>query len=198
MTVQVGDIIRVTCKMGYAAGAVQNVYHYKHIGSGSVPDATFMSALGTEMNTNYTTINAYLAPGFMYHTIEAFNVTQDAPIDEIAWPSLTVGTGSGTDSYATQCAALVKFPTATARSQGRKYLGGLMEGYVGSGGLIESAFLTALGSFATAMLSGFSAGGEDFEAGNWNPSLARFAAWIAGVVADRVATQRRRRAGVGI
>jgi hypothetical protein len=177
--------------------AVQNVYHYKHTGSASITDAEFMTGIQSEMNTNYGAINSYISSALSYDTIEAFNVTQDAPIDEQAWSTLTLGAENTSQAYATQVAALVKFATAVARSQGRKYLAGLAETGIDGKGFLVTAVQTVLATFASGLVAGMTAGGESFVPGNWNPTLSRFAEWTAGIVADYVGTQRRRRVGSG-
>lgn len=198
MSVAVGDVVRVTCKMTFDTGdAVQNVYHYQNTGSAAIADATFVTDVASQMNTAYSNLNSNISSAISYDTIEVFNVTQDAPIDEVAWPTLTVGGNSATQAYATQVAALVKFATATARSQGRKYMAGLVEGSVDGKGFLVTAMQTALATFGADIVNGFTSSGQVVLPGNWNPTLSRFAKWTAAIVADYVATQRRRRVGSG-
>lgn len=196
-TVAPGDVLRLTAKQSYIVGDVQNVYHFKHDGDSSLDSAPVVAGLRTFIDDAYAELNAVTADGLFYDTINIFNLTQDEPLGEYSWPTLTQGAESATDAYTTQAAALVKFLTEVARSQGRKYIAGLVEGQVSTGGVISTALQTALGNFATELFTFPIVGGQEFILGNYNAALARFAEWSSAVIADRLATQRRRRAGTG-
>lgn len=196
MSVAAGDVVRVVAKFSWGADEALNVFHVKHVGSSSVDDATFMSGVASVLETAYNYIDGFMSSGLDFTSIEAFNVTQDAPIDEVAWPTLTSGSDGGS-IYALQCAPLVKFGTNVARSQGRKFIPGATETNIDGVGVVGSTFSAALLQYAIHLIVTHVIGGEDFKFGNWNEALSRFAEWAYGEVAQFVATQRRRKPGVG-
>lgn len=197
MTVAVGDIVRVTAKFSWGSDENLNVFHVKNNGSSGVDDAAFMTAVAAWLDGTWQLINTHLASGMSYVSIEGYNVTQDAPIDEVAWPTLTAGAQTTDSAYALQTAALVKFGTQVAKSQGRKFIAGLTEAGVQGAGLLNSTVASALIGFAGRLITGFTASGEQFDFGNWNDTLSRFALWTYSEIGNYLATQRRRKAGVG-
>ena len=195
--IEAGDIVRVTAKLDMSTDDIINVYHLKHAGSGDVTQAAFLAVVDNWLDTAYGIFDQYLSNAVDFVSIDCFNVTQDEPIGSVSWPTMTSGGDSTADAYAKQVAPLVRFPTATARSQGRKFLGGFTEAQIGGGGTLSATLQSALASFGAQILAGFTASGEDFIPGNWNQVLGRFAPWLSAVVNIVAATQRRRRIGVG-
>jgi len=197
MAVEVGDVVRITAKMEQGGDDVQNVFHIQHNGSSSVADSTFLADAISWLDGAYDYINDYQGDALSYESVEAYNVTQGAPIGEDVWDTLTSGDDSTAQESPKQVAALVRFPTATARSQGRKFIGGLTEADLDNGGVLTSAFTTALGQWALDIIACFASDSQDFNLGNWNPTLSRFAAVTGAIINTYNAIQRRRAAGVG-
>jgi hypothetical protein len=131
-----------------------------------------------------------------YETIEFYNLTQDTPMGDEAWPVLTAG-GSASDPMPFQTSPLVKFLTSIARSQGRKYLPPITEAFYEGSGFISSAALTAIAAYAAELLTDRVVSGSTLKMGNYNIPLDRFAAWAGAVIDDILKTQRRRVQGVG-
>lgn len=197
MTVQNGDIIRVTCKLAHNSGVddIQNVYHYKAVLGTPASDLLIHNTIAANMELAYTEINTRIPNTTTYTTIESWNVTQDAPMVEAAWPTLTAGTGTG-EFMPAQCAPLCLFSTATARSQGRKYLPFLREADM-NGGILSAATLADIADMIAILLAVLDPGDGNLYIGNWRKTPARFAQWVAGEVQSIVRTQRRRVRGVG-
>ena len=195
MTVATGDVLRITAKMSLAGGAIQNVYHVLNF---ALPedDSVVFDALAAELDDAYSEYTAYDPDAHLYDTIQMWNVTQDAPIDEQEWPVLTAG-GSASDVAPLQLCGLVLFSTATARSQGRKYYGPFTEAAQSSAGYILAGVVYDLGLIAAHFLTATVAGDAQFAWGNWNNDLGRFASWQSATVQPLFRTQRRRVPGVG-
>lgn len=196
MTVEVGDILRVTAKMSVLTDDVQNVYHYEASGTGTATDAATMTAIALALDDAYEEIVAELTTGLRYDTIEFFNVTQDVPMGEDAWPNQVTGSAVG-EILPLQCSAVCLFGTATARSQGRKFLPPMKEEASDSRGVVNAATITAILLLIIELLTGVTVGTLTFHPGNWNLLLTRFAEWISGTINPVMKTQRRRVAGVG-
>jgi hypothetical protein len=197
MPVEDNDILRVTAKMSLGTNDVQNVYHLKVAGDPETQDAVW-DGIAAWLEDAYTEVLDCSTGVLHYDTIEVFNITKDEPVSEDAWPSLAAGTGSGSVQSANQVAPIVKFPTLTARSQGRKYLPPFMWGMFSGEGVLSSAALTAITAFAAEILSGVAIDGSSSAfAGNWSPLYQRFATWVSAIVDDVSKTQRRRVRGVG-
>jgi hypothetical protein len=194
--VNIGDIIRATCKCEAGAGKedVQNVYHLMMAG-GMAEDSEVHEYIAAALDTAYTNIADEIPDDVSFTSIQTWNVTQDRPMLESAWPVLTVG-GAGADQTPYPVAPLVLFPTGAARSQGRKFLPPFSEGGM-TNGLLTAGVMTKLAGYAADILSNVV--GPDWLAifGNWSPSKARFADWVGAILTDILATQRRRRRGRG-
>jgi len=191
-----GDILRVTCKMHQGASEFQNVYHIKLTVATAPDDNTVFAAVGEFFDDAYSEITDWFPSGFYFDTIEVWNETQDEPGKEAAWPTLTVGTGTG-DTLPFQNAALCLFNTTVARSQGRKFLPPMVNGAADNGGYLDSTAATDIAAFIASLLLNFDELTLAFVLGNYNKELARFAEWVSGAVTNLIRTQRRRVLGVG-
>jgi hypothetical protein len=196
MSVESGDIMRVTAKMSHLGNDIQNVFHIRANGTGSVDDATAVTEITNRLNSAYGNVVDYQNLDYDYNTIEIFNVTQDRPMGEYNWPSLVSGTLAN-DALPDQTAALALFPTMTARSQGRKYVGGWCEAENNSGGDPDGDVTTQMLAWALSLIAPWLVGSGEFEFGNWSYTLLRFAEWLQPIIRDVWRTQRRRASGVG-
>lgn len=191
------DVVRVTAKMSFESTEdILNVYHMKHTGSASATDAAFSTAAATWLEVIYTTILSYLSDEVTFETIEFYNVTQDRPMAEIPWPTLTIGSDAG-DALPLQCAALVSLPTGVKRVVGKKYIGGLTETNSINGGHVSAAAQTALAAFVVQLLNDYVSGTLTLTAGTYNDITAVFRELISGIVDQIFRSQRRRVRGVG-
>jgi len=191
-----GDIIRVTAKLAWSSGTndIQNVYHLQHSGD-TADDEDVHAAIANVLDDAYTYFNEYVPSLTSYETIETWNVTQDRPMVEDGWPVLDAGTGAG-DQLPSQVAPLVLFNTATARSQGRKFLPSPIE-TAQAGSVLVAGILSEIADYTVELLDGVDGGTWTLSFGNYNVNLSRFAPWISAVVKTILRTQRRRTFGVG-
>lgn len=197
MGVAVGDVIRVTAKMTVSGNDLQNVFHFLAEGTGEEDNADVTDDAALEMDGLYDLVDQHLSSGVVFETVYVWNVTDDNLVGEVPWPVLTVGGGGAAESTAFQLAAVLRFITNTARSQGRKFIGLLIKTSIGDAGRVTTQLETDLGTLATNMLGGFSSGGLSFQPGNYNYTLLTFAPWIAAIVNEYLGTQRRRKGGIG-
>jgi hypothetical protein len=198
MPVNPDDVLRVTAKMTLHSGDIQNVYHLQNQGSAAIPDETALSGLAQYIDSAHEELQTLIASGLTFDSIDVYNLTQDYLIGNTPWTTLEIGgDGGASDVYTPQGAALVKFLTNTARSQGRKYIGGLTEANIGGVGFLIPTAVVKLLNYASEILLPPVLSGQQMEIGNWNEVLSRFVGWTAGQVAAQLGTQRRRRTGVG-
>lgn len=192
-----GDILRVTAKMVFGADQVQNVYHLRVDTSEDVDDDTMQLYVTEKIDAMYNWYQPSMCANVTFTTIELWNVSQDRPMGDWDWPTLTVGGASG-DGLPKQCAPLILFGTLTARSQGRKYMPTTNEAGSTSGGSLVSSVLADLGEFAAEVLTNIDIGAVgEAVFGNWSPEKERFAEWVTAGVRGMLKTQRRRVSGVG-
>jgi len=196
MAVENNDVLRVSCKMSLFGQDVQNVFYIRNNGAGSVDDTTAVTEVLARLDSAFVLQNGEITNNLSYDSIEIFNITQDRPMGEYAWPTLTVG-GAVSEALPNQVSGLVLFPTTTARSQGRTYLGGHVEGNNSSTGVPDGGALAAMAAWAAALIAPWLVGGGEFEFGNWSSEKLRFAAYVSSLVRDVWRTQRRRAQGVG-
>lgn len=196
MTVDNGDVVRVTAKMGILNEDVQNVFHVQNVSAGELENATMHAAIIARLDAAYDELVTLLADEYSFDTIETFNLTKDEPMAETAWPTLTVGDKID-QPLPLQTAALCLFPTPVARSQGRKYIGGFTEDSNSVGSAPSATLLTALGLFVDILIDVWLEGEGELSFGNWSTLYTRFAPWASALVRDVWRTQRRRATGVG-
>jgi hypothetical protein len=196
MPVGNNDIVRITAKFSYAGNDVQNVYHCKVDATADIPNSTFLSEMAADIDSMYDEIVTEIHNSIHFDTIEMYNISGDEYIGEIDWPSKTTGSGA-VDRLPVQCAALVKFPTSTLRSQGRKFLPPYHEDAKDSAGNPTSVALANLADWAADVLTTKTGTNWSAVMGNWSPTLLRFAEWTSAVIATFFATQRRRYSGSG-
>lgn len=197
MTVAPGDVIRVTAVTKWeAVHDVLNVYHVKHNGTTGVEDLDFRLACADSLDDSYAHIVPRQEDNLLYVNIEFYNLTQDVPILPIEWPTLTVGGVVG-QGLPLQSAALVNFRTLAKRSVGRKYIGGFDETFQDFGGNLTAPAVGSMEAYADELLLGFAVDTNGFTYGNYRPATAAFNEWATREVAPIMATQRRRRKGVG-
>lgn len=191
------DVMRVIAKMSVDEGDIINVYHsLVTIGVVGVSDAEIVTGLSNAVDYCYDLIKAFYSEDLDFDTIEVWNVSQDRPMGEVEWPTLTNGTGTG-DLAPLQVAPLILFGTDVARSQGRKYLPAPLESVLNTKGTLTSTFQAAMAAFGAALLPTVNVGEWEYGFGNYNYDLADFRKWTTAIVRDVARTQRRRVLGVG-
>jgi len=197
MTIDPGDIVRVTAKMSWiGTNDIQNVYHTEHDGGTSVDESDFMLACAAHLDDAYQHVADIQENNVLYMEVDAYNLTQDQPMLPQAWPNLVNGDVVG-ETLPLQAAALVSFGTRVKKSVGRKYIGGIAESMQESGGELTVAARGFLQDFGDELLLGFTVSTVGFQWGNYRASDGRFAQWETATPRTIMATQRRRRRGVG-
>jgi len=197
MTVSPGDIVRATCKMTLSGTEdLQNVYYFQHAGSVVLSDAVVENQMISFLNTAYDKINNEQSNQVDYTTVNLYNVTTRELVAESPWPGVSSGTRTD-PALPYQVSALITFPTALAKTLGKKYIGGFTEFTNGQYGTPTAALITALGNFAVDLLSGLEIGGEPFPIGHIRTDPLTFIAWSTGLIEALWATQRRRKFGIG-
>jgi hypothetical protein len=194
--VQSGDVIRITDKMTLFANAQNNVYHVTYSGPTFVDSDTLLADIKTWMEAIHGDLAATQVSQLTYDSVDAYNLTQDAPMGELPMTTTTEGEVTG-DSLPMQTAAVIRFTTGVARSQGRKFFGGFAEGAQADGGILQAGPLATLAIVAALILDGFSSGSGDCVPGNYSTALTRFAPYAAALINTVMGTQRRRRYGIG-
>lgn len=198
MPVQNNDIIRVVASMLWnLSDILQNTYHFRYNGSADEPDDLVELAVVNKLDAAYSELIAVVGADIQFTDITVWNVTQDRPMQTYSWPTLVAGEGTG-QTLPLQAAALVKFRTLTARSQGRKYLGGFVEGASESGGVVLGTTITVINNYADEILVAATTTGGTLTAGNWRYPSGPFSAWVGRLADTRFRTQRRRVINVGI
>lgn len=197
MAIEINDVIRVIAKMSQNVNDIINVYHGLVEGTTAPTAATFLSAMDTFLTAIYDGLSALTTDNVTYDSIEAYNLTQDEYIGEVTWSGLVDGDKGGVDSLPPQTCPIVLFPTAVLRSQGRKFFPPFSVQSTDDDGSPDSADLAALAAAGATAVAGTSGTGWDFDLGNWNETLGRYAKWTSAIVPDFYATQRRRYLGSG-
>lgn len=196
MTVDNGNVCRVTAKMSVDSNDIQNVFHVVTVGAGGHADFDWLEECAQWVDDVYATVEAQINEAVLFDTVEAYNMTKDEYIGEIGFPELIDG-GDESDMLPIQCAALVLFQTPTLRSQGRKFLPPFGEGWSLPDGSPSPGAITQMGFFAAVALAGFQVDLDDCFPGNYRISGGAFIPWTNGLVQDFYATQRRRYRGSG-
>jgi len=197
MTVQVGDVVRVTAKMAVDNEAVQNVYHYQNAGPGALSDSDFIDAVGGRLDGVHGGLNSNISDQLDYTTIEFYNVTQSNALGEVSWPTQTSGGQTSSNLLPTQVAGLLTFSTGLSKSLGKKFLGGLTIAAGDFDGAPNAAIQAALATFGTNLLGVLTKNGNTIKVGNYRVATATFIEWIAPIVEQIFATMRSRKIGVG-
>lgn len=145
------DVIEVIAEMSLFGQRLLNVYHL--VADQPLDDADALADIGEYMDGLYTEANGVISAALAYTGIICRNLTENSPMGEISWPTLTFGGATGGSELPTQIAGLVTLPTAVSRRRGRKFVPGMVEAQL-TGGLLESAAVAALADFGAYLLSG--------------------------------------------
>ncbi len=192
------DVLRVSAEGGNsdASQMYVNIFHWRIITLVDGTDATVGAEVKTFMDTTLTTLLSILNTNVGFTNYSIVNVTQDVILDD----EVTVLTGSdASTSISSQVAALVLGRTATVRVQGRKYIGGMGEAQVDSGGKIGGAAIIVLQNFADEYINThLGASGNEYEGGTYRPEIISppappvFTPFIGRKVMTNTRTQRSR------
>lgn len=196
------DKLRVGANFELGGGHLyQNVYYYIRDGNDPFSDAAHIAAIKTDLDNAYARIATW---------IRSDVTPQLSTVDRIEWvttkweitenigtftPALTpLGTGDGLPF---QCSPYVTFKTLRPRTVGKKFLFPFTEAAQDDSVLL-AAVLTAVGLYASDILSSISLGGDaTLTTGVPRTGVNSWFNFLVAVVPDIVGTQRRRKIGVG-
>ena len=196
MTVADGDVLRIVAKFTQGGDEVQNVYHVRANVSSPPTDAALAAAVGDYMDDVYTSYRTPMSDDMFFSTVATYNETQDAPVGEVPWPTLVNG-GQSANRLPPQCSPLLLFTTSVLNSLGKKYLPALTSGSLDPDGSVTTAALTTVATLASTLLDGYDGLTWSLTPGNYRKATAVFIPYLAAVVRDIFATQRRRYVGKG-
>jgi len=196
--VATNDVIKVTAVMSGPSGAIMNVYHFRANTIVSPGDADVMTDLAQKLDDCYTALGQSISSDTAYVEVRGFNITQNAPMPTVPWPTQTVGPGSATGTAA-QVAGFALLRTGISRVLGRKYIGGVAAGILDGNGLLTSGAVVELAAFIAELVGSFiSANLNVYLPGVPSSTSSAFWAFVSGFASNIPGTQRRRRQGRGI
>lgn len=196
----VGDVIRVACRQKYDGIDDQvNVMHWV-IGTLPTPDtdAALMADIGGIISSFFGTIQAQIVNNVTTTDLTFYNVSDDSPIGQTAWPgTYNGGTGSG-EGLPLHDSALLLLPTNVKRTIGRIYLPTMLEASQNDG-LWVAAVHTAVDAAAGYLLT--TQEGPEFGAmiryAVWKRSASEYVFPTSARLVAQVAVQTRRKRGRG-
>jgi hypothetical protein len=196
MTVQPGDVVRVTAVMDFdKEGTVQNVFWVLQSG-GDAADGSFMTAINTKLNTAYGYFDDLMPDGLTFQEIRGYNITQAQPLPTQSWATLTTGGVDQADALPSVVSLLALLRTGYNRINARKFFAPFTEANFGDAEW-STTLVAAANNFLSGLLASYSSGNGSAEVGVWSTKLLQWlpiAEWVVGVVP---AYQRRRRKGRG-
>lgn len=196
-TINIGDVLRIVDNMTVYGQKIMNIYHTIVEGEFGIDATTVVTAIRSWLDVMHGEIDESIADALSFDYCSVFNVTQDLDHGTSDMVVNTDGDSTG-DALPLQCAGVIRFPTATPGSQGRKFLCGFSEESSAAGGTVQAVALARMTAAAADMLNGWSVSGRDGITGNYNYVLEEFRPWLSALVNSDFGTQRRRVKGVGI
>jgi uncharacterized membrane protein YphA (DoxX/SURF4 family) len=197
MTVAPSDVIQISVIGDYdGTEDVVNTYQFKHTSGTSISDTDFLLDWIALMRALYDAFKAIYTTIHVFRRIRAQNLTTGLLVGEMDFSTVVTGTATSSGSSA-QSAALVVLKTNVPRVVMRKYIPvGISQ--IGAGSALVAGARTLLETFGSALLvtqTGVS--GHTYKFGFLSPKTTNFEEPLSRAVQVIVATQRRRRPGVG-
>jgi len=195
-----GDIIRCTARLRSASGEdIENVFHWKLYLNQDMSDGQGFYYLKPAVDMMYDAIQPEIPSDVTFVDMDFANLTQDLVYGASAWPTQTVGGGTG-DTMPEQNCALVVGRTNAPHAIGRKFLGPFIEA-ANADGAWGSTLLGMLGTFAglydnAVTMAEYGAGIPGIPK-IVNDAIVAFNHFYEVYTSNQVYTQRRRRRGVG-
>ena len=203
MSILAGDILRVVATLVWLDGNLnQNVFNAVVTGGGSpFADADIVDDAVTWVGDMYAHLVTLMSDEVDGSQVQVYVYDSgDDDWDEVGTDPWVYDPSSVSDQLPRGVAALINANTLDPDVQGKKYIGGMVEGNIADG-LWESGLVTALGLFAAEWLAGFTGGtsGATWAPGIWSPTGTNFHASNGAFITPTIpAYQRRRKRGVGI
>lgn len=199
MSVIVNNVIRVTARMKWNATVdIQNVFTARLSSGTSIDDDDAKADLAEWVDDLYTEIVGMFPSDLTFEDLDFYNLTSEAPMGTLSWPTLTAGTGGTTEIAATGVAIVITAFTSIVRVHGRKFFGPVLEAMVDAG-YFNSTALAYVASCIAVWITPFtgSTTGETWTPGIWRRVAESFAQFRDAVVRNIPGYQRRRKANVG-
>lgn len=202
MTVQNGDVLKITAVLTFATGDVaENIYYLKAVIAAPLTDAQAVNYAETYLDDMYTQVQDYISNSLTLGTCPVDKIEWDGEKWEVvenvglATPDVTLADTGSLLPY--QNAPMALGQTSRPKSNGKKFLMGFTEDSQ-AGGLLISAAVTALAAYATEWINGYYIGvANELVAGIVRTAVNEFLEFTLGEVSNGIFTQRRRRQGVG-
>lgn len=198
----IGDIYRVVCK-GRLAAVVEtrNMFSYT-LTSANATETEIAVALETKVEQMMGNLSAQLSNFWSVYESETQKwhpPVGGAPGYWLGYHThANVGAGSlAVDPAGYQAAALVLLKTGAKRVMGRKFIAGIPETMT-TNGAITGALLTALGTFAAAMLDSVACGAGGLLKPGVLAKNGSFVQFNSSTVGSIISSMRRRKPGYGI
>lgn len=193
------DIIRAAARLRTASGDdIVNVFHFRYEGGDVALDA-LANSVAIGLDAMYDNIASAIPADVTFVDIDVQNLSDGQVTGAVAWPTQTVGGGSG-DTAPQQCTANVLGTTAYSHTAARKFLGPFIKSALGDG-VWGSGVLADIAAFAADFINPIAIGvvGEvtPVVIKLVNGAVLRVADILATQVNNTIYTQRRRRPGVG-
>lgn len=197
MAVAPNDVIRIDVIGDFnASNALVNSYQFKHTSGTSVSDADTLTDWVALMRALYDAMKALWTALVIWRRIRVQNVTSGLLVGEADFSTPVTGTSAGVQG-AIQASGLIVLKTNVPRVVMRKYMP-LAQSQQTSASTVVAGGVTLLQTFGSALLvtqTGIS--GHTYKYGYLSPKTGNFEEPLSRSVSTTIATQRRRRPGVG-
>lgn len=147
------DVIRISAQQKYGAvDDVVNVFHFIIMGT-PTPNTNIdlLDDVAEKLSLAWSNLSSHIPNGLQPTIVEGFNITQDAPLGQIAWPGPYSGGTGVSDAMPQDDCLLVLWGTDVKRRQGRTYLGPFLEN-VQSDSLWSSTLTSAVVTWSADLL----------------------------------------------
>lgn len=204
MTVQNGDILKVTFEVSTADGSVlQNVYHMEARLAAPQADATVVNAIETWIEGAYSELSTELVSTLVQGLCLVDEITWNAGTSEwevsrnVGSFTPTIGFNNAGEALPNMTTAFAVFSTTRPKSKGRKFVPPFGENNQAASYLTGAA-LANMADYVTRCLAAATIGpGNTLVYGIVRAAAGEFLEALIGVVTNVLGTQRRRRPGVG-
>lgn len=197
MTVAVGDVVRVDVVGDFdTTEDLVNVYQFRAETVVDGSDNAVLTDMATFMRAQYDLLDGLWAANIVWRRIRMANLTTDTLLGEKEFTTTVVGSASG-DQGAIQSAILLSLKTNVPRVVMRKYFP-IAESSIDGTSRAVTAAQNLVNTYGTTLLQVINAAsGNAYRFGYLSPKVAGFVIPNSRQVSPIVATQRRRRPGVG-